>query len=102
MEKCVILCRLKLEAMEGSMYELTKTVAIGPFDDHETAGEFMREYMDNEEKVREGLRLFYREEMTSFHGWEVVDMMMKDYIAMDWGNHDRALRSQQERGPYDY
>ncbi|MBN1389047.1 MAG: hypothetical protein JXA22_00210 [Candidatus Thermoplasmatota archaeon] len=102
MEKCVILCRLKVESKVGNMYDQTKTIAIGPFDDHETAGEFMREFMDSEDKVRECLGVFYNEEMGQFHGWEVVDMVMKDYIAVDWEDHDKAMRSHQERGANDY
>jgi len=102
MEKCVILCRLRLKQEEGESYEGERTIAIGPFDDHETAGESMRDYMDNEEKVRECLSVFYKEEISQFHGWEVADLVMRDYISANWEDHDKALRSQQERGPHDY
>ncbi|MGA1873179.1 MAG: hypothetical protein ACMUHY_05860 [Thermoplasmatota archaeon] len=98
MEKCVILCRLKIDRDDSRSYEQSRTIAIGPFDDHETAGEFMREYMDSEDKVRECLRIFYKEEVAQFHGWEVADLVMKDYISAGWENHGRAVRSQQERG----
>lgn len=102
MEKCVILCRLRIESKEEGSYERERTIAIGPFDDHETAGESMRDYMDNEKKVRECLSVFYKEEISKFHGWEVADLVMKEYISAGEEDHDRALRSQQERGPTDY
>ncbi|MGA1793811.1 MAG: hypothetical protein ACMUHM_07665 [Thermoplasmatota archaeon] len=102
MEKCVILCKLRIEPRKDGDYEQNKTIAIGPFDDHETAGEFMREYLDNEESVRECLKIFYKEELAQFHGWEVADLVMKEYISTEWEGHSRAMRSQQERGPHNY
>ena len=102
MEKCVILCKLKIAVKDENKYERNRTIAIGPFDDHETAGEFMREFMDSQENIRECLGVFYKEEVAEFHGWEVADMLMKDYISTGWENHERALRSQQERGSDNY
>jgi hypothetical protein len=101
-EKCAILCRLKFKKDDGLDYEHHKTICIGPFSDHESAGEFMTEYLDDNALLIEMLNMFYREEVVSIENWEVADMMDKSHVAANWTNHETAQRSTQERGRYNY
>ena len=102
MEKCVILCRLKMKKDDGLTYEHHKTVCIGHFSDHESAGEFMTEYMDNDQSLIECLNLFYKDQVESVDHWEVADLVDRDHVASNWTDHDSAKRSTQERGKYSF
>jgi len=102
LEKCVILCRLKFKKDDGLDYEHHKTICIGSFNDHESAGEFMTEYMDNDQMLKDCMGLFFKDEVSSVDHWEVADMMEKGHIAANWSDHESAQRSTQERGKFNY
>ena len=99
MEKCVILCKLKLKKDDGLGYDHSKTISIGPFSDHETAGEFMTEHLDNISILKEGLKVFVPDEIISIEGWEVADFFPAEYIACNWKDHENAVRGSYGAGP---
>jgi len=102
MEKCVILCRLKFRKNHNLGYEHEKIICIGSFHDHESAGEFMTEYMENDQQLIGSLNLLYNDEVVSVGNWEVADLMDKENIAANWTDHETAQRSTQERGKFNY
>ncbi len=102
MEKCVILCRLKFKKDAALDYENHKTICIGPFPDHESAGEFMRECVDSDKHLKECLNFLYKDEAISIDHWEVADLLAKENIGGNWADHETARRSSQERGMYNY
>lgn len=102
LEKCVILCRVKFKKDDGLSYEHHKTICIGHFSDHESAGEFMTEYMDNDELLKSCLNMFYKEEVASVDHWEVADLVDREHVAANWEDHETAQRSTQERGKNNY
>lgn len=102
MEKCVILCKLKFKKDDGLGYEHEKTICIGSFNDHESAGEFMMEYMDNDRQLIDCLNLLYKDEVISASNWEVADLMDKENVAANWTDHETAQRSASERGQFNY
>jgi len=102
LEKCVILCKLKFKKDAHLDYENHKTISIGPFPDHESAGEFMRECMDNDRDLKKCLEFLYKDEVLSITTWEVSDLIATDNIAANWADHEIARRSNAERGRYSY
>jgi hypothetical protein len=102
LEKCAILCRLRFKKDDGLDYDHQKTICIGTFPDHESAGEFMTEYMDNDKQLKETLNLLFKDEVVSVENWEVADIMDKEHIASNWTDHETAQRSTQERGRFNY
>lgn len=102
MENCAILFKLRFKRDDGLDYDHHKTICIGTFPDHESAGEFMREYMDDIDNMMVMLNMLYDDEVVSIDHWEVADLMDKKTIATNWMDHETAQRSSQERGKYDY
>jgi hypothetical protein len=102
MEKCVIQCKLKFKKDSDLGYEHDKTICIGSFNDHESAGEFMVEYMENDKQLIGCLNHLYKDEVVSVGNWEVADLMDKENIAANWTDHENAQRSSQERGKFNY
>ena len=100
MEKCVILCKLRLQKDDGIGYEHTKTISIGPFNDHETAGEFMTEHMDNVSSLKQSLEVFLKDDIVSIEGWDVADFFPAEYIACNWREHENAVRTSYGAGPH--
>ncbi len=99
MEKCVLLCKVKFQKDEGLGYEHTNMISIGTFPDHETAGEFMTKYMDDQKNLINGLALFFKDPIAQIEGWEVADLFSAENIASDWKDHAHAVRTSHESGP---
>lgn len=102
MEKCVILCRLKIETDATLDYDSYKTICIGSFPDHESAGDFMTECIDNDKSLKECLKLLYSDDTASIDRWEVADYIDMEYVAKKWEDHSTACRSHAERGQFSY
>ena len=102
MEKCVIICRLKLKRDSGINYDTNKSICIGPFNDHESAGEFMRECLDSDKNIKDCLSFVFEDEVISLERWEVADYIDRENVADNWLDHETAQRSTQERGRYNF
>jgi hypothetical protein len=102
LEKCIIVCRLKFKQDPNLDYETIKTICLGTFPDHESAGDFMTECAEDDRNLKECLNMLYQDEATSIDHWEVADYIDTEDIAKNWTNHATARRSTQERGFYNY
>lgn len=93
MENCVVLCKFKFEDGDGLGYEHHSTITLGPFMDHETAGQFMTEFMDNDEKVKSCIGGLYGKKIDRLIGWEVADLIPFDFLSSACSDHERAVRT---------
>ncbi len=100
LEKCVILCKVKFEKKDGIDYDYSKTISIGTFTDHETAGKFMSEYMDDQDALKKGLEMVFDNPIESIQNWEVADYFSLENIACNWKDHENAVRTTHETGPH--
>jgi len=96
LNRCVVLCKLKFREVDGISYDHSTTITLGPFSGHETAGQFMTDFMDNDEKVRSCIGGLYGKKVENLIGWEVADLIPLDFLSNSCADHDKAIRSSRD------